>query len=217
MPSITEVDNIHEKTADAGVTIGHDLKLSSGKSIKKADGTALLTEAGALDNVTLGSSAVFPAGTVLQVVSFTSSETDSTTADQSFEALGNPTLFEKAITVAVGNSVLVLYDLNIGTSADAVNCFIKLIRTSTDIKIGDASSGRTRLTTVVERHGRLAMQNVAGSFLDTSPATGVNTYKVYWTNSGGSVVSYLNKGSADSDNGYTGRGASTLTLLEIKA
>jgi len=56
MPSITEVDNIHEKTTDAGVTIGHDLKLSSGKSIKKADGTALLTEAGTLDNVTLGSS-----------------------------------------------------------------------------------------------------------------------------------------------------------------
>ena len=56
MPSITEVDNIHEKTTDAGVTIGHDLKLSSGKSIKKADGTALLTEAGVLDNVSLGSS-----------------------------------------------------------------------------------------------------------------------------------------------------------------
>lgn len=33
-----------------------DINMSSGKSIKKADGTALLTEAGVLDNVSLGTS-----------------------------------------------------------------------------------------------------------------------------------------------------------------
>ena len=62
MPSMVEVDEIHEKTADSGVTIKDDLKLSSGNAIKQADGTSLLTEAGAL-----GSSVVFPAGHVLQV------------------------------------------------------------------------------------------------------------------------------------------------------
>ena len=64
MPSMVEVDEIHEKTADSGVSIKDDLKLSSGNAIKNASGVDLLTEAGAL-----GSSVVFPAGHVLQVKS----------------------------------------------------------------------------------------------------------------------------------------------------
>ena len=39
-----------------------DINMGTGKSIKKADGTALLTEAGALDNVVLGSSVTGGAG-----------------------------------------------------------------------------------------------------------------------------------------------------------
>ena len=58
---MVEVDEIHEKTADSGVTIKDDLKLSSGNAIKNASGADLLTEAGVL-----GSSVVFPAGHVIR-------------------------------------------------------------------------------------------------------------------------------------------------------
>jgi len=59
MPSMVEVDEIHEKTADSGVSIKNDLKLSSGNAITNASGADLLTEAGVL-----GSPVVFPAGHV---------------------------------------------------------------------------------------------------------------------------------------------------------
>jgi hypothetical protein len=52
-----EVDKITQK-GTSGISITDDIKLSSGKAIKQADGTDLLTEAGVLDNVSLGSSAV---------------------------------------------------------------------------------------------------------------------------------------------------------------
>ena len=61
MPSMVEVDEIHEKTADSGVTIKNDLKLSSGNAITNASGADLLTEAGAL-----GSGVVFPAGHIVK-------------------------------------------------------------------------------------------------------------------------------------------------------
>jgi hypothetical protein len=56
-----EVDKITQK-GTSGISITNDIKLSSDKSIKNAAGTALLTEAGVLDNVALGSSVSgFPA------------------------------------------------------------------------------------------------------------------------------------------------------------
>ena len=51
---MVEVDEIHEKTADSGVTIKDDLKLSSGNAIKNASGTDLLTEAGVLGSSVTG-------------------------------------------------------------------------------------------------------------------------------------------------------------------
>ena len=55
MASEVKTDKLSQR-GSSGIVITDDIKLSSGKAIKKADGTALLTEAGALDNVALGGS-----------------------------------------------------------------------------------------------------------------------------------------------------------------
>lgn len=55
MTSKVKVDTI-EQQGSSGIVLSHDVKLASGTAIKNAAGTALLTEAGALDNVALGSS-----------------------------------------------------------------------------------------------------------------------------------------------------------------
>jgi hypothetical protein len=55
MASKLFVDEIESSTA-SGISVVGEIKLSTGKAIKNAAGTALLTEAGALDNVALGSS-----------------------------------------------------------------------------------------------------------------------------------------------------------------
>jgi hypothetical protein len=65
MASTLAVDNIESATVSSDITIAGNvvggLNLSSGKAIKNAAGTALLTEAGDLDNVALGSSVTLPA------------------------------------------------------------------------------------------------------------------------------------------------------------
>jgi hypothetical protein len=61
MASKLFVDEIESSTA-SGISVVGEIKLSTGKAIKNAAGTALLTEAGALDNVTLGSSIAGNAG-----------------------------------------------------------------------------------------------------------------------------------------------------------
>jgi hypothetical protein len=77
-----------------GTTTSAGLRLSGG-AIEKNDGTDLLTEAGALDNVTLGSSAVFPSGHVIQRSAMTTYALQTSTAATSASAgllLFNPTI-----------------------------------------------------------------------------------------------------------------------------
>tara|TARA_B100000745_G_scaffold298908_1_gene248513 strand:- start:509 stop:1153 length:645 start_codon:yes stop_codon:yes gene_type:complete len=55
MSSEVKTDKLSQR-GSSGIVITDDIKLSSGKAIKNAAGTALLTQAGVLDNVSLGSS-----------------------------------------------------------------------------------------------------------------------------------------------------------------
>ena len=197
--------------------------VASSTAIKRSDGTTVLSEDGSnvatIANVVLGTNVSgFPAvastvGYVKQVQSLTLDTTDSTTSNVAFSAISG---FEKAITIAAGNHVLVLYDLNIGTDSDTARVFIRLVRTSTDIKLGATASSRTRTTTVTGLARRDRFQQVAGSYLDTSPATGLNTYKLHWTNNDSGYTAYLNLGGTDTNSANFGRGASTITLLEIE-
>ena len=71
MASIIKVDQLSEKTQGSGIALSHSLKLkSSGNSITKSDGTtAVLSESGGvvtLNNGTIGSGVVFPAGHIIQ-------------------------------------------------------------------------------------------------------------------------------------------------------
>ena len=62
MASEVKVDKLSQK-GSSGIVISDDIKLSVDKAIKNAAGTALLTQAGVLDNVSLGSSVTgLPAG-----------------------------------------------------------------------------------------------------------------------------------------------------------
>ena len=81
MASKVKVDTI-EQQGSSGIVISDDIKLSSDKAIKKADGTALLTEAGVLDNVSLGSGVTgFPASVWVKLANATASSTAEITFD----------------------------------------------------------------------------------------------------------------------------------------
>jgi len=93
MTSEVKVDKLSQK-GSTGIVITDDIKLSSGKAIKNAAGTALLTEAGVLDNVTLGSSVVFPAGHVTNAFIFT----DTTSGDININGHTTITMASKAFS-----------------------------------------------------------------------------------------------------------------------
>ena len=154
-------------------------------------------------------------GNILQVVSTTKTDTfSSTTVNLMVDITG----MSATITpVSTSSKILIYYDLNMsGTEL----FFIQLVRGSTNIKIGDSdSSNRIECTAggVVQSGNNDKVQVIAGSFLDSPNTTSSTTYKIQGRvyNSGSSFS--LNKPINDSNAIYTGRGASTLTLMEVAA
>ena len=153
------------------------------------------------------------AGNILQVVSTTKTDTfSSTTVNLMVDITG----MSATITpVSTSSKILIYYDLNM---SGAELFFIQLVRGSTNIKIGDSdSANRIECTAggVVQSGNNDKVQVIAGSFLDSPNTTSSTTYKIQgrvYNNAGGFSV---NKPINDSDAIYTGRGASTLTLMEV--
>ena len=153
------------------------------------------------------------AGNIIQVVSTTKTDTfSSTTVNLMVDITG----MSATITpVSTSSKILIYYDLNMsGTEL----FFIQLVRGSTNIKIGDSdSSNRIECTAggVVQSGNNDKVQVIAGSFLDSPNTTSSTTYKIQGRvyNSGQSFS--VNKPINDSNAIYTGRGASTLTLMEV--
>ena len=158
-----------------------------------------------------------PYGKILQVVSTTKTDTFSSSTVNSFVDI---TGLSVTITpTATSSKILIYYDLNMSGSE---LFFIQLVRGSTNIKIGDSdSSNRIECTA----GGDFQSQNadkvavLAGHFLDT-PTYNLGdslTYKMQGRvyNSGSSFS--VNKPNADADSIFTGRGASTITVMEVSA
>ena len=93
---------------------------------------------------------------------------------------------------------------------------IRLVRGSTPIGVGNASSSRSSVTGGAARNSTSAnnMANNGISFLDSPSSTSATTYKVqFYLWSSGSW--HLNMSLNDGNAGYGGRSASTITLMEI--
>ena len=159
------------------------------------------------------------AGNILQVKSVTKSDTFTTTGTNSFVDV---TGLSVAITpTSTSNKILVLYDLNWGSTAGHVSC--RMMRDSTPIKVGDAAgSNRPRATGQSYFAGNDQYDIVlqAGTFLDSPNSTSSVTYK--WqvgTPASTGYTIYVNRQGAE-DNGdqlYNGRVASSITVMEVAA
>ena len=191
--------------------------------IQTPDGTAVLSVDGSnvatLKNVTLDTSVVYPAGHVLQVESYTETTTQTTTSATFADMSG----LEDAITPASGNHVLIHYDLMIG-SENGYRFLLQLWRdgpgTSIDsiIKMGAAAGVRQQVLFQSRGESDSQAVQVAGSFLDTAIGTGgIIRYYFKWAAESASTTLYLNRTYVDTDGTTYGRGASTITLMEIQA
>ena len=132
-----------------------------------------------LTNKTLGSGTVFPAGSVIQVLQTVKTNVFSTSSTSWIDWTDmNVTITPKSAT----NKILVT--LTSGVSNDTTNNFqyVKLVRGTTDIALGDASGSATRCwidaALATQSFGEVTQKSLTGSFLDSPATTSATTYKV---------------------------------------
>ena len=152
-----------------------------------------------------------PAGAVLQVVQTTKTDTFSTTSTSFTDITGMTVNITPSST---SNKVLVLVHCPI-TMGDAGGGFT-LLRGSTEIFRGDASSSRQRFT-ATGMYGIDESQYSGGTgtsiFLDSPSSTSSLTYKLQAKIR--ATTLYVGQTVYDTDNDNASRHASSITVMEI--
>jgi hypothetical protein len=159
------------------------------------------------------------AGNILQVVSATKTDTFSTAST----ALVDVTGLSASITPSsTSNKILVIASVQASVSnADSNVAYFVLSGGNTSLYVGDSASNRVRTVSFLRRPGdgvtvSATLTTVSLLFLDAPSTTSSITYKVQ-TQCRGSGTSYVNRTGIDTDDNTWGRGASTITIMEVAA
>ena len=162
-----------------------------------------------------------PAGSVLQVVSATKTDTFSQgQSPNSISGTDVPGLTPAITPSSTSSKILVTVHLNVGHSSptqvsDQDKGFV-LHRNGSPIAIGDAAGSRSRITTMQNHTNQSGFSHMAMTFLDEPSTTSSVTYSVRCFQGAGSTENiYVNMDYSNGDASYTARGVSTLTLMEI--
>ena len=157
-------------------------------------------------------------GKVLQVVQFVFTDTVATTAVDN-------TFVDTPLTVnitpsATSSKVLVMVYLGkVGVNQANRSTNFRLVRGSTDLSVGNASSSRTRASfyTAIGADTNEA-HTLSMNYLDSPSSTSTLTYKLKWSGHNGDTHS-LNYGGANSDSADApqSRTASSIIVMEIGA
>ena len=114
---------------------------------------------------------------------------------------------------ATSSKVLVQFHINVSNKSNGA-LHLRLMRDSTAICVGDASSSRGPVTVMgaAVQHGN-DMKVRSMVFLDSPNTTSATTYKLQWQ---GGVDPVLNMSKDDGDSLDHPRGVSTITAMEIQ-
>ena len=183
----------------------------------------VLTSAGSLPAGNLTGSvpaSAMPAGSVLQVVSTTKTDTFSTSSDGTFDITGLSATITPSST---SSKILIMAKVNLGNTNPQNTAFtLQLKRGSTLINAGDSAGSRTRGFAGSEEgisnntFGTYQSYDYSTQFLDSPSTTSATTYKI-------SVVLsqmnqfVVNRTGYDGDSSAFHRGTSNIILMEIAA
>ena len=156
-------------------------------------------------------------GSILQIKSFTLTSATSSTADGFVD-----TGLQLAITPSSASSkILITGFINVGASY--FKTYIRLLRDSTVLSVGDSASNRPQVYSSSAPGGsdwdEYNVTSLSLNLLDSPNTTSSVTYKVQYRPYDNSVsTAYINRSSADRDNAdYDERSISVMTLQEIAA
>ena len=176
---------------------------------------------GTVDEDTLANNAVASGklasgvgGKVLQCVGMSKTDTQS----------GNANSFVDVMTLAITptsttSKILVMASLTFAGPTTNMGHY-RLARDSTGICVGDAAGSRKQVFGTMSRENAASMVNAGITYLDPNTpvdTTTAITYKVQCIASPDTQTWYVNTSSTNNDSDAYGRGASTLTLMEISA
>ena len=170
----------------------------------------------ALDSVAPFSSADMPAGSVLQVVSATKSDTQST----SLQAWVDVTGLSVSIT-PTNTSSKILVIVAVQGSGTRRYTAIRVVRNGSAVGVGDTAGSRASVLSGFNLDPDAGanyihvLYNAGGSFVDSPVSTSSQTYKVQFGTTNIAVPTYINRTENDADADYSLRGISTITLMEI--
>ena len=151
-------------------------------------------------------------GHVLQVKSVHKSDTFSTSSLSFVDVTG---LSVSITPKSTSSKILVISDIALGVNINIFS-YYRILRDSTAINIGDASTGRVSLTGMAHDGDNAGIVNRQSSqFIDSPATTSSVTYKIQ-ARSATSGTTYINQGSRDlAGTDYDTRQASSLILMEI--
>jgi hypothetical protein len=161
-----------------------------------------------LNNLSVSALTALPSGLggkVLQVVQTVKTDSFSLVSGTFTDVTG----LSVSITPSSASNKILVTAMISGTGSNDASA--KLLRGSTDIALGDASSARTRMTTALERGGFEAT-GIIINFLDSPNTTSATTYKIQ-VNGYSSV--FINRENTDADEASSARAISTITAMEI--
>ena len=156
-----------------------------------------------------------PAGSVLQVVQTTKTDTFSTTSTSYTDITG---LSVSITPISASSKILVIYNLTAGARSSTYAGGIQLFRDSTAIYRGDAAGSRTRASSFWWSDANsYTMWPLNGTFLDSPATTSATTYKLQIFSAYADESVFINRNQSDSDSSVFGRTASSITVMEIAA
>lgn len=154
-------------------------------------------------------------GKVLQVGSVTKTDTFSTNSTSFTDVTG---LSINITPSSTASKIFVLMDVKVGTD-NTVAAFLRLMRDSTAIYVGDAAGSRQRAswTTGDDPVSNSVLYQACAFHLDSPATTSAITYKVQMLSepSGNTGTVYVNRQGEYLDNNQFATTASSLTVVEI--
>lgn len=196
-------------------------------SVISGDANVSAAEFGYLDGVTsalqtqIDSKLNLAGGKILQTVSTTKSDTFTTSSG--LATWVDVTGLSASITPSsASNKILIFMSINVGWDANR-GVYVRLVRDSTAIAIGDAASNRTRasFTTGADisfTYETRVQWNGSVVHLDSPATTSATTYKVQIVGDASDPTNvYVNRSGTDSDGSAYARTVSSITLMEVSA
>jgi hypothetical protein len=209
-----------QATAVAGTTV-LTLPAATDTLVGKATTDTLTNKSIAATQLTgTIAAARLPAGSVLQVLSTTKTDTTSFTSTSTNSYVDITGMSVTITPTSATSKILVMYSIGVSQSTDAT-IHIRLLRDSTSIDQGVAASNRLGDSTIWRPNSsqyNFDIGPLSNSFLDSPSTTSATTYKLAATlGASYSGTFYLNRSWSDADADFAGRVASTITVMEIAA